>query len=119
VVMMPVVLLGGMYGGVMTPTEAAAVAALYALAVSALLYRSVSLKDLYASLLTSARSTASIGMLIAGALVFNYVVTVENIPDTLRQLLAGWELTPTGFLILVNVILLLLGCVLEGTAILR
>ncbi len=116
--MMPVVLLGGMYGGVMTPTEAAAVAAAYALVVSALLYRSVSLKDLYASLLTSARSTASIGMLIAGALVFNYVVTVENIPETLRQILAGWELTPTGFLILVNIILLILGCVLEGTAIL-
>ncbi len=116
--MMPVVLLGGMYGGVMTPTEAAAVAAAYALVVSALLYRSVSLKDLYASLLTSARSTASICMLIAGALVFNYVVTVENIPETLRQILAGWELTPTGFLILVNIILLILGCVLEGTAIL-
>lgn len=117
-VMMPVVLLGGMYGGVMTPTEAAAVAAAYALVVSVLLYRNVSAGDFYASLLTSARSTASIGMLIAGALVFNYVVTVENIPETLRQLLAGWQLTPTTFLILVNVILLLLGCVLEGTAIL-
>jgi tripartite ATP-independent transporter DctM subunit len=117
-VLMPVVLLGGIYGGVMTPTEAAAVAAAYALVVSAVLYRSVSLKDLYGSLLTSARSTASIGMLIAGALVFNYVVTVENIPESLRQLLAGWQLTPISFLILVNLILLLLGCVLEGTAIL-
>jgi TRAP-type C4-dicarboxylate transport system permease large subunit len=50
--------------------------------------------------------------------VFNYVVTVENIPDTLRAFLTGWELTPFTFLILVNVILLLLGCLLEGTAIL-
>ena len=57
-------------------------------------------------------------MLIAGGLVFNYVVTIENIPDTVRVVLAGFELTPAVFLILVNVILLLLGCVLEGTAIL-
>lgn len=116
--LMPVVLLGGIYGGVMTPTEAAAVAAAYAFIISIVLYRSISLQNLYDSLLTSARSTASIGMLIAGALVFNYVVTVENIPNTLRELMAGWDLTPTTFLILVNVILLLLGCVLEGTAIL-
>ena len=81
--MMPVVLLGGIYGGVMTPTEAAAVAAAYALLISALLYRSVTLREHSTrSLLDSARTTASIGMLIAGALVFNYVVTVENIPDS-------------------------------------
>lgn len=116
--MMPVVLLGGIYGGATTPTEAAAVAAAYALAVSVLLYRSVSVRALYASLAYSARTTASIGMLIAGALVFSYVVTIENIPDSLRLLLAGWNLTPLGFLILVNVLLLILGCLLEGTAIL-
>jgi tripartite ATP-independent transporter DctM subunit len=118
VLMMPVVLLGGIYGGVTTPTEAAAIAAAYAFAISAILYRSISLRTIYSSLLASARSTASIGMLIAGALVFNYVVTVENIPHTLRIVLAGWDLSPTAFLILVNVILLLLGCFLEGTAIL-
>lgn len=116
--MMPVVLLGGIYGGATTPTEAAAVAAAYALAVSVLLYRSVSLSAFYSSLAYSARTTASIGMLIAGALVFNYVVTIENIPDSLRVLLAGWNLSPLGFLILVNVLLLILGCLLEGTAIL-
>lgn len=116
--MMPVVLLGGIYGGATTPTEAAALAAAYALVVSAGLYRSVSWKTFYESIAVSARSTASIGMLIAGALVFNYVVTVENIPVTLKGILAGWNLTPTAFLILVNVVLLLLGCVLEGTAIL-
>lgn len=116
--MMPVVLLGGIYGGVTTPTEAAAIAAAYALVISAALYRSVSLRQLYASLLTSARTAASIGMLIAGALVFNYVVTVENIPTALSAVLTGWNLSPTTFLILVNLLLLLLGCVLEGTTIL-
>jgi C4-dicarboxylate transporter, DctM subunit len=116
--MMPVVLLGGIYSGIMTPTEAAAVAAGYALLISILIYRSVTPGNLYGSLLSSARTSASIGMLIGGALVFNYVVTVENIPEGVRALLTGYELTPTGFLVLVNAILLVLGCVLEGTAIL-
>ncbi len=115
--LMPVVLFGGIYSGVTTPTEAAAVAAFYALLVSVVLYRSVSFGDFYRSVLASARTTASIGMLIAGALVFNYVVTVENIPQSLKVLLQAWELSPTGFLIMVNVILLVLGCVLEGTTI--
>jgi tripartite ATP-independent transporter DctM subunit len=116
--MMPVVLLGCIYTGVTTPTEAAAIAAAYALVISVLLYRSITIKDFYGSLFTSAKSSASIGMLIAGALIFNYVVTIENIPDSLRVMLTDMDLSPTGFLILVNVILLLLGCVLEGTAIL-
>jgi len=116
--MMPVVLLGGIYSGVMTPTEAAAVAAAYALIISAGLYRSVSWRDFYRALAISTRTTTSIGMLIAGSLVFNYVVTVENIPEGVKALLSSWELSPIGFLILVNVLLLVLGCMLEGTAIL-
>jgi C4-dicarboxylate transporter, DctM subunit len=116
--MMPVVLLGGIYSGAMTPTEAAAVAAAYAFAISIIFYRSISLRQTYDSLLASARSSASIGMLIAGALVFNYVVTVENIPNTLRLFLSGFDLSAIQFLIMVNVVLLLLGCLLEGTAIL-
>lgn len=115
--LMPVVLLGGIYSGITTPTEAAAVAAAYALLISVLLYHSVSFADFYRSVLSSARTTASIGMLIAGALVFNYVVTIENIPHSLSVLLTSWDLSPIGFLILVNVILLLLGCILEGTTI--
>ncbi|AZO35258.1 MAG: TRAP transporter large permease subunit [Mesorhizobium sp.] len=116
--MMPVVLLGGIYSGATTPTEAAAVAGAYALLVSVVLYRSVSFADFYRSVLVSARTSASIGMLIGGALVFNYVVTVENIPQSVSALLQAWQLSPTGFLILVNILLLLLGCVLEGTTIL-
>src|SRR5690606_11981594 len=118
VILMPIILLGCIYTGVTTPTEAAALAAFYALVISVGLYRSLSAKEAYNALLISTKTSASIGMLIAGSLVFNYVVTVENIPNTLRVLLTGWELTPIQFLIMVNVILLLLGCVLEGTAIL-
>jgi C4-dicarboxylate transporter DctM subunit len=116
--MMPVILLGLLYSGVTTPTEAAAAAAAYALLVSALLYRSVGLRDVYRSLLTSARITVSIGMLIAGALVFNYVITVENIPRAVGAALKAYELSPVVFLLAANVLLLLLGCFLEGTTIL-
>lgn len=116
--MMPVVLLGGIYGGVMTPTEAAAVAALYAFFVSLLLYRSINVRDAYGALLGSARSMASVGILIAGALVFNYVVTREDIPNELRSFMAAFDLSPLGFLLLVNLMLLVLGCLLEGGTIL-
>jgi len=118
VLFMPVVLMVGIYGGVTTPTEAAAVAAFYALLVSVLIYRSVRLRDFYASLLSSAKTTATIGMLIAGALVFNYVVTIENIPRSLSAMLVSWELSPAMYLVIANALLLVLGCVLEGTTIL-
>ena len=115
--LMPVVLLGGIYGGVMTPTEAAAVAAAYAFLVGAVWYRNVTAKETYRAVLSSARATASIGMLIAGALVFNYVVTIEQIPEAVRRLLHGYELSPAMFLLWVNIILLVLGCLLEGSTI--
>jgi tripartite ATP-independent transporter DctM subunit len=116
--LMPVILLGLLYSGVTTPTEAAAAAAAYALLVSAFLYRSVRLKDVYQSLVSSARVTISIGMLIAGALVFNYVVTIENVPKALAAVLKAHELSPFAFLLFANVVLLALGCFLEGTTIL-
>ena len=116
--MMPVILLGCLYSGITTPTEAAAVAALYALLASALIYRSIGWGAVYVSLAKSARITISIGMLIAGALVFNYVITVENIPKTLAAMLKAYELSPLTFLLIANLVLLLLGCFLEGTTVL-
>jgi tripartite ATP-independent transporter DctM subunit len=116
--MMPVILFGCLYSGITTPTEAAALAALYALLISAFLYRAVTWRGVYRSLLTSARVTISIGILIAAAMVFNYVITVENIPKTLAVMLKGAELSSFTFLLLANVILLVLGCFLEGTTIL-
>lgn len=115
---MPVLLLGCIYSGVTTPTEAAALAAAYALLVSAVLYRSIRWSALYSALLTSGKTTASIGMLIAGALVFNYVITIENIPESIKGILTSWDMSPVVFLIFVNILLLLLGCFLEGTTIL-
>ena len=117
--MMPVVLFGCLYSGITTPTEAAALAAFYALLVSAFLYRAVSWRNVYDSLLTSARVTISIGILIAAAMAFNYVITVENIPKTLavmmQELRASRRLPSC---CVANVIMLVLGCFLEGTTIL-
>lgn len=115
--MLPVILLGCLYSGITTPTEAAGVAAAYALLISAGLYRSMRWSDIYDSLLSSAKMSISIGMLIAGALVFNYVITSENIPTHLSGMLKGLEMTPIAFLLLVNVILLVLGAFLEGSTI--
>jgi C4-dicarboxylate transporter, DctM subunit len=112
-----VILIGGIRIGVTTPTEAAAIAAAYAYLISVVLYRSITFRQTYEAVLSCARSTASIGMLIAGALSFNYVVTVENIPQTVKMMLSAYDLTPMAFMVAVNVILLILGCLLEGTTI--
>jgi tripartite ATP-independent transporter DctM subunit len=116
--MLPVILLFGIYGGVMTPTEGAAAAAAYALFASTVLYRAVSFKQLYEAVLASAKSTTSVGMLIAGALVFNYVVTIENVPTSLAHLMSGFHLTAGGFLLAVNIVLLIFGCLLDASTIL-
>lgn len=115
--MLPVILLGGIYGGIMTPTEAAAVAAAYALIVSILLYRSVSLGAFWNTLKGGSRSAGAIGILIAGSITFNYVITREDIPNSLADLMNSMELSKIGFLIAINILLLLLGCILEGGAI--
>ncbi|WP_136637672.1 TRAP transporter large permease [Pseudooceanicola onchidii] len=116
--LLPVILLGGIYGGVMTPTEAAAVAAFYALFVSAAFYRSVTAGQFYQTLLASAKSTATIGILIAGALTFQYVITRENVPVSLSNWLGQYDLGPVQFLIAINLLFLVLGCILESGAIL-
>jgi TRAP-type transport system large permease protein len=115
--MMPVILLAGIYGGATTPTEAAAVAALYALLVSSLIYRSVTWRSLYDVFLESARSSASVGLVIGSALIFNYIIATENIPDALSNLLVAMDLSKWQFLIFVNVLFLLLGCILDASTI--
>ncbi len=115
--LLPVILLGCLYGGVTTPTEAAGLAAAYALLISVVLYRSFGWRDLYDSLLGSARISISIGMLIAGALVFNYVITSENIPATISGMLKTLDMSPLGFLLMANLLLLVLGAFLEGSTI--
>ncbi len=115
--LMPAILLYGIYGGVTTPTEAAAVAAAYALILAAVFYRALSIRSLYRILVESARSSAAVGIVIGGALILNYVVASENIPSVLAAALVGLDVSPLAFLIGVNILLLLLGCVLDATTI--
>jgi len=115
--LMPVILLYGIYGGVTTPTEAAAVAAFYALVLAAVFYRALSVKALYGILVESARSSAAVGLVIGGALILNFVVVSENIPAMVADSLVGIDMSPLVFLILVNLLVLGLGCVLDATTI--
>lgn len=113
--MMPVILLYGIYGGVTTPTEAAAVAAAYALILAGLFYRALQWSSLYRILLESARASAVVGLVIGGALIFNYIVASENIPRAMAAAIDGLAISPTLFLLMVMAIILLLGCVLDAT----
>lgn len=115
--LMPAILLYGIYGGVTTPTEAAAIAALYALFLTGIFYRSVSLKSLYQIFVDSARSSAAVGVVIGGAFILNYIVISENIPGALTVFLQELDVSPFMFLIFVNILVLLLGCFLDATTI--
>ncbi len=115
--LMPVILLYGIYGGIATPTEAAAIAALYALILAGVFYRALSVKSLYEVFRSSARSAASVGLVIGGALIFNYIVANENIPGRLAGALSGMEMDPLVFLLAINGLLLALGCVLDAATI--
>ena len=115
--MMPAILLYGIYGGVTTPTEAAAVAAFYALVLAAVFYRSLSLRGFYEILVSSARSSASIGLVIGGALILNYIVASENIPGRVAEALVGLDISPLVFLLGVNLLILVLGCILDASTI--
>jgi tripartite ATP-independent transporter DctM subunit len=115
--MLPVILLTGIYGGATTPTEAAAVAAAYALVLAALFYRALTFRSLYGILSNSARSSAAIGLVIGGAMILNYIVASENIPGTVAGALQGIDLSPLVFLVAINILLLLLGCILDATTI--
>jgi tripartite ATP-independent transporter DctM subunit len=115
--LMPIILLYGIYGGVTTPTEAAAVAAAYALVLAAFFYRSLSFRTLRTIMLDSVKSSASVGLIIGGALILNYIVSSENIPKLLADQMLGMDVSPMAFLLGVNVLLLLLGCILDATTI--
>ena len=110
---LPVVLLGGIWSGVFTPTEAAAVAAFYAMFLAGIVYRALGWRGLFAVFAESMRQSAVVMILIAGAFVVNYAVTAEQ----LAQVLVGWiqsqDLTAVQFLLLANLMFLLLGCMLD------
>jgi len=116
--LMPVVLLGGIYSGAFTPTEAAAVAAAYALVLALLVYRVLDWKGLVRILAESARSTAVVSIIICGAFLFNYVLATEQVPARVAEWFAALDMGPLGFLIVANLVFLVLGCLLDTTTLL-
>jgi len=116
--LMPLVLLGGIYSGAFTATEAAAVAALYALALAIFVYRALDWRGLAAILADSTRATAMVGVIICGAFVFNYALAAEQVPARVADWFTALELGPLGFLAVANLVFLTLGCVLDTTCLL-
>ncbi len=114
--MMPVIILGGIYGGIFTPTEASAVAVFYALVVGALIYREIGVKDLYAIVRKSVISSAVIMFIIANAGLFAFLITRAGVPDAIGVWLKEVLKSPGYFLLGVNVALFLIGMFIETSA---
>jgi C4-dicarboxylate transporter DctM subunit len=110
---LPVVMLGGIYTGVFTPTEAAAVAALHALLLAGIVYRAFKPMELFAVVLESSRATAMVAMMVAASYIIQFAFTAEGIPQLLSQWVGNLGLQPGMFLLIVNLVFLVLGCFLD------
>ena len=115
--MLLVIILGGIYGGVFTPTEAAAVAAVYAFFVAIFVHRDITMKDVPRVLVDAAKISVMLMFLIANAMLFAYVLTTERIPQEIAEHIIAMGLSPWQFLIVVNVLLLIAGNFMEPTGI--
>ncbi len=115
---LPGILLGLIYSGVTTPTEAAAIAATYALLLALIVYRTLSLSQLLAVISDTVRATAMIALIMSGAFVFNYAVANEGVPQLIQSTFLQWNLRPTAFLLCVDLLMLLLAVVLDEVTIL-
>lgn len=114
--MLPVIVLGGIYGGIFTPTEAAAAAAGYALIISLLVYRDLKIRDLWKVVISSTKTSAMIMFIIANGILFTFVLTTERIPGRVTDSLLGADLAPWQFLLIINVLLLVVGCFMETSS---
>ncbi len=113
----PVIIIGGIYLGVFTPTEAAAVAVVYAFLVSVLVYREITLKELYGTLVSSAATTAQVMIVLAAASVFAWILTSEGITKTIAERMVAVSQNPYMILLMINIIVLLAGMFIDGASI--
>jgi len=111
------IILGGIYGGVFTPTEAAAVAAVYSFIVAVFIYRDIGFKDIPKVFSDSGKVTVMLMFIIVNALLFAHVLTTERIPQAIAEQIIAMEMAPWQFLIVVNLILLAAGAFMEPTGI--
>ena len=114
--LMPVIILGGIYGGIFTPTEAAAVSVVYGLFVGMVIYREVKLKDLFDLCVDSAKTTGGIMLIVACASLFSYVCTKFGIADAASALLGSIAHNQFTFLLIVNIIFLIAGCFIDANS---
>ncbi len=112
-----VIVIGGIYGGIFTPTEAAAVAAMWAFFISVFIYKDINIKQIFSVSLESAKTTAMIMFIIANAMIFSHFLTIENIPQMITQSLISANVDKIMFLLLVNIILIVAGSFMEPSAI--
>lgn len=112
-----VIIMGGIYGGIFTPTEAAAVSAVYALVIAVFVYKDLGLKDLPEVFLESAKTTVMLMFIVANALLFAHVLTTERIPQVIAEHIMAVGMSPWMFLAVVNIILLVAGNFMEPTGI--
>lgn len=114
--LMPVIILGGIYGGIFTPTEAAAVSVVYGLIVGCFIYKEIKLKDLFDLLVDSAKTTGGIMLIVAAASLFSYVCTIYGISDAASSLLGSVATNQFVFLLIVNIIFLIAGCFVDANS---
>ncbi|MEK7991377.1 MAG: TRAP transporter large permease [Thiotrichaceae bacterium] len=112
------IVLGGIYGGIFTPTEAAAVAAVYAFIIAIFVYRDLGFKDVPKVLTDSGKVTIMLMFIISNAMMFGHVLTTEQIPQQLAEMITSWGMAPWMFLIVVNVLLLIGGSFMEPSGLL-
>ncbi len=109
----PVILLGGIYSGVFTPTEAAAVASMYALVLAFLVYRALDWNGFFSMFQTTVRQSATVGLIVAGAFIINYAVAIEGIPRAFADAILSVSNDPLVLLILINLLFLVMGMFLD------
>ena len=114
--LMPVIILGGIYGGIFTPTEAAAVSVVYGLFVGMVIYKEVKIKDLWDILIESAKTTGGIMLIVACASLFSFVCTQFGISQAASDLLAGIAKNQFTFLLITNIIFLIAGCFIDANS---
>ncbi len=115
---MPIVLLGGIYSGAFTPTEAAAVAALHALILAAFIFKALTWRSFWGVVMESTRGSAVITLILAGSFILNYAFTAEGVPQGMAQWVESMQLSQVKFLLLVNLMFLVLGCFLDVSVLL-
>jgi C4-dicarboxylate transporter DctM subunit len=112
----PVIILGGIYAGIVSPTEAAGIACVYAILVSMILYREISLRELWQISVSTVYLTAQVMIIVAAAAVFSWLLTISGAPQALGSAIQELKAAPWAILAVINVVLLIVGCFIDPTS---